>query len=164
MPETGIAQYAIIHDEEHDEKITFLVSGDVIHLSDGQIVAISNSAILRSIAVGEEDFELDRISLDELQSVKLYKRFSFMALLIGFGSIGLGAGWFILFFIGIIPIIFYVIAGAMILFGFVCLVTIIETCAKFNMKDGTALYAKGIGGSGKNIMNMWMNKNRIRPA
>jgi len=74
----------------------------------------------------------------------------------------LGVGWYILFFMGVIPIIVHLFAAALIVAGLAGVFGFVEKWACFKLKNNTEYVSKDIGNSGKEIIKIWMMKHKIK--
>ena len=100
-------------------------------------------------------FRLEHLDVSEIGSVEIKKVFLAHYIVIGPLLMCLGMGWLVGFFAGIIPIIFYIVAFGMIVFGFVMLFLCFENRAYFRTRDGLDFRATQISVEDREALESW---------
>ena len=141
---------------------TLFHDADEINTHDKEVVGFNDESLLVAVCRPQspEFYDLEPVSPSEVKSASI--RLVFMPFNIILGAIiaGLGGGWFYGFFMGWIPVLFYVIAGAMVLIGLGMMLVCFENRAYLEMRDGSRIEARGIGDH-KQALGDWLRKRGV---
>lgn len=143
-------------------QINYFHDSDEISSHFNEVIGFNNESLLVAVPRpgNNELYDFAPLPPQEIRSVSI--KFVFLPFNIILGAIiaALGAGWFWGFFMGWIPVLFYVIAGAMVVIGLGMMLVCFETRAFIDLRDGSQVRACGIGDH-KDNLRQWLTQRGV---